>query len=181
MSNPDFEQDQDFGPMSMADAPQGYVVNRDESDQPFLNAEKADEFDPKILDDVEGLVYLGYLTSDVDIFGHQFTIKTLTRGERLACALLVKDYDESFGIGDALETVYVAACILMLDGRPLSASLSPEERDPTQRIRTNFNRVQKWYDPVIEAVYAEYGRLLVRQAQAFGELDLKSPASLPQP
>jgi hypothetical protein len=179
MSNPDFEQDQDFG--SANDAPQGYLVGRDEADQPFLNAEKADEFDPKILDDVEGLMYLGYLTSDVDIFGHQFTIKTLTRGERLACALLVKDYDESFGIGDALETVYVAACILMLDGRPLSASLSPEERDPTQRIRTNFNRVQKWYDPVIEAVYAEYGRLLVRQAQAFGELDLKSPASLPQP
>jgi hypothetical protein len=171
MSNPDFESDVDFGPA-------GFTVERDEeTDQPMLNADKADEFDPKIYDDVEGLLYLGYLTSDIEVFGHTFTIKTLRRGERLACSLLVKDYDESFGMGDAIEAVYVAACILTLDGRPLSAALSAdEERDPIQRIRANFERVVKWYDPVIESIYLEFSNLLLRQAQAFSELELKSTA-----
>ena len=172
MSNPDFEPDVDFAPV-------GYQVDRDdESGQPFLNAEKADEFDAKIHNDIEGLLYLGYLTSDIEVFGHRFTIKTLRRGERLACGLLVKEYEDTISMGDALESVYVAACIVALDGRPLSAALSPdEERDPMQRIRANFERVVKWYDPVVEAIYYEFSNLLLRQAQAFGELELKSTAS----
>ena len=172
MSISDFEADQDFGPA-------GFTVERDsETDQPMLNATSVEEFDPKIYDDVEGLLFLGYLTANVNVFGHNFVIKTLRRGERLACALLVKEYEESLGMGDALETAYVAASILSLDGRPLSAALGPEEeRDPMQRIRANFERVVKWYDPVIESVYIEYGNLLMRQAAAFGELELKSTAS----
>lgn len=173
MSVSDYEADQDFGPV-------GYRVERSEDGQPMLNAEQADEFDAKIYDDVEGLLYLGYLTSEVEIFGHTFVIKTLRRGERLACALLVKDWEETLGMGDALETAYVAACVVSLDGRPLSAALGPEEeRDPLQRIRANFERVVKWYDPVVESVYFEFGNLLLRQGAAFAELEGKSSASRP--
>lgn len=171
MSQIDFEQDQDFG---RADGPSGYTVGRDESDQPFLNAEKAEEFDTRISNDVEGLLFLGYLTSDIEVFGHKLTIKTLRRGERLACALLIHEYSETLGVGDALETAYVAASISTLDGRALSAALSSEEEhDPLRRIRANFDRVVKWYDPVIETIYIEYQKLLMRQAQAFVELEGK--------
>lgn len=97
----------------------------------------------------------------------------MTRGERLATALVAKEYEGTLGYGDAIQTAYVAAAVLTLDDRPLSIPVSAEESSPLARIRTNFPKVARWYDPVVEALFAEYGNLVLRQAGAFAELSGK--------
>lgn len=167
---PDFEADPDFTAVPQHDpaptGPDGTSV---------LNALPAsDEFDPRYAADLEGLLFLGKLSNTVHIFGHSFTLKTLTRGERLACAQLCKDYEDTLGFADALQTAYVAACVTHVDGQSLVQPLTPNEhRDPIVWIRQNFDVVREWFDPVIETVYEKYNDLLVRQTQAFIELEGK--------
>lgn len=164
------EAERDFGAFGIE------FANDPETGQVVVNLEKADEFDERIGQDVEGLLWLGRLTSDVEIFGHSFTLRTLTRGERLACALFVHDYEDTLGLADALQTAYLSLAIELVDGRPLSIPL--EQRESTEaRLSRNFAIVQRWYDPVLEALFAEYNLLIVREAEAFRELEGKSPAS----
>lgn len=175
---PDFEPDADFS--AAGDLPLGFERIETEDGDVLVNAQKADEFDPRHANDVEGLLFLGYLTDEFELFGHTFIIRTLRRGERLACALVVKEWEETLGIGDALETAYVSASLMSVDGRALTAPLGPSE-NPIVRIRSNFGQVSKWYDYVVESIYQRYSALLVRQHAAFTELEGKSTASRPTP
>lgn len=158
------EPDSDFG---LANAPPGF-----EFDQENLNAVEADTFPPQIQVDVDGLMWLGYLTDSFELFGHSFTIRTLTRGERLAISQLTKEYEDTLGMADAYQTAVVAASLIVIDGRPL---IDLEMNTSTMsRIRQNFEIIQKWYDPVIEALYERVGQLTIRQQIAFVELQSKS-------
>lgn len=158
------EPDQDF---SLAgQQPRGF-----EFDGEALNAVEVDAFPEDIQQDVDGLMWLGYLSDSFELFGHQFTIRTLTRGERLAITQLTKEYEETLGMADAYQTAVVAASLMVIDGRPL-ADLQPGGK-VISRIRENFDIVQKWYDPVIEALYERVGQLNVRQQVAFVELQSK--------
>ena len=171
MSVNDFESDPDFlslDGIQLANDPEGHLL---------VNAEKVDEFDVRIQNDVEGLLFLGKLTHDCTIYGHKFLLKTLTRGERLAVTQFVKDYEETLGIADAMQTAYLALSIVTVDNRPLSIPLDESERDPLIRLQSNFPIVAKWFDPVLEALYAEYTMLLRRQNDAFLELEGKLAAS----
>lgn len=152
----------------------GITLNSNEETGELLaNPVEADEFDPRHANDIEGLLFLGRLTHRCEVFGHTFILKTLTRGERLATTLVTHEYEDSLGVADALQTALLAAAIVSVDGRPVSVPLSPDENEPLPRIRKNFTIVQKWYDPILEALYAEYGNLLLRQAGAFAELSGK--------
>lgn len=165
MSIPDFEADPNYG-ITLANAPDGSLV---------AQSETYDSFDPRISNDIDGLLFLGRLTHDCEVFGHRFTLRTLTRGERLAISLLVREYEDTLGLADAMQTAYLALAIQTLDGRPLSI---PLETEPIHtHLRRNFEIIQKWYDPVLEALYGEYAHLLVRQEQAFKEFSGKSTAS----
>lgn len=170
---PDFESDQDFSQF-------GLTLGNDDEGHILVNAEKNDEFDPRIKNDVEGLLFLGRLTHDFDLYGHPMTIRTLTRGERLATTLFVRQYEDTLGLADALQTAYVALAVVTVDGRALSIPLVDNE-SVEARLRRNFAIVQNWHDAVIEAVYTEYSQLLVRQKLAFEELEGKLKASRATP
>src|SRR5882672_2867157 len=62
------------------------------------NQQGNEQFSEQISQDVEGLLYLGYLTTDVQVYGHHFTLKTLTRGERLAVAQVTKEYQDTLSL-----------------------------------------------------------------------------------
>jgi len=147
------------------------LANDPDTGAVLVNAEKAEEFDDRISVELEGLLFLGKLTHDCELFGHTFTLRTLTRGERLAVSLFVQDYENSIGLADALQTAYLALAIELVDGRPLSIALEPET--PETRLRRNYQKVQQWYDPVIEALYAQYSILVAKAQRAFLELDRK--------
>ena len=171
MSLSDFESDTDFlslDGVQLANDPEGHLL---------VNVEKADEFDPRIANDVEGLLFLGKLTHDCAIYGHTFTLKTLTRGERLAMTLFARDYDDTLAIAQALESATLALSIVMVDNRPLSIPLDSDDRNPEAVLRRNFPIVSKWFDPVLDALYLEYQSLNIRMRDAFLELEGKSTAS----
>jgi len=119
MSEP--EQDQDYAAAS--EAPHGFEFGGSVA-SPVLNPVEADEFPPAAKDAIDGLLWLGYLSEDFELFGHRFTIKTLTRGDRLAASLLTKEWEETLGLADAYQTATVAASLMAVDGQPI-AELSP--------------------------------------------------------
>ena len=165
MSNLMPEGDVDYGQFGVT------LANDPETGNILVNAEKAEEFDDRVSTDLEGLLFLGKLTHDCELFGHTFTLRTLTRGERLAVSLFVQDYENSIGLADALQTAYLALAIELVDGRPISIALEAES--PATRLRRNFKTIQKWYDPVIEALYVQYSVLVMKAQQAFLELERK--------
>lgn len=162
------EGDRDYGP---------FLANDPDGELPVLaNVERVDEFDEeKISADVEGLLWLGKLTEDCSIFGHTFVLRTLTRGERLAVSLFVKEYEDTLGLADAMQTAYLSLAIEEVDGRPLTVPLGPEE--PEERLRRQFAVVRKWYDPLLETLWVHYRNLNARATEAFRELEGKSQAS----
>jgi hypothetical protein len=160
------EPDQDFG---AAEAPQGFVLNQGGTDWAPSDP-PGPEFPAISAEPVEGLLYLGYLTEDVRIFGHHFLVKTLTRGERLAAALVAKEWEETLGAADAYQTAVVAASLAMVDGESVSG-LGPG--DPVERVRRQFTTVRQWYEPVVEALYEASAILAQRQTAAFLELQGK--------
>jgi len=159
------EPDQNF---AMANQPHGFQFDVDAQ---VLNAVEADEFPPEVKQDVDGLMWLGYLTDSFDLYGHSFVIRTLTRGERLAITQITKEYEETLGMADAYQTAIVAASLMSIDGKPL-VDLH-KGSNPLHRIKENFELVQKWYDPVIESLYERISQLMVRQQIAFTELRSK--------
>src|SRR5262249_25014295 len=135
-----------------------------------INVEPVDAFDPRHAEAIDGLLWLGKLTDSFHMFGHRFTLKTLTRGERLAVTQVARDYADTLGASMALETAVVAACVVSVDNRPLNPDLGPN-MDPVDRVAANFAVVQDWYDVVLEQIYERYSQLLIRQVQAFIELE----------
>jgi hypothetical protein len=167
MLNRDFEPDVDLGRMQLANDPDGRLL---------VNTLPAEEF-PHVSQDIEGLMFLGRLTSSFVLYGHSFSLQTLTRGEKLAITQYVKDYEDTIGLTDALQTGFLALALTEVDGRPISIPLSPDQDNPLVRLHRNFPVVSRMYDQVLEALYAEYSKLLIRQAQAFQVLEGKSQAS----
>lgn len=141
----------------------------------LVNAIEAEDFDlEQVSRDVDGLLMLGYLTDDFVLYGHHFTIRTLRRGEKLAVGELIQQYADTIGVGDAISAVTVAACLVLVDNRPLASPLGAgEEEDPAVWIRRAYSIVKKWYDPVIDSVWDKYNALLVRQGRAFLEFEGK--------
>lgn len=159
------EGDADYGAFGIS------LANDPDTGQLLVNAEKHEEFDSRISHELEGLLFLGRLTHDCEIFGHTFTLRTLTRGERLAVSLYVQEHENTLGLADALQTAYLALAIELVDGRPLSIALENETTDA--RLRRNFAIVQQWYDPVLESLYVQYGILVGKAVEAFRELEGK--------
>src|SRR5690348_6594372 len=70
------------------------------------------EFDPKVRQDFEGLLYLGRLTHTFNWLGHRFLIRTLSAGEILEVGLLHKPYIGSLADVKAYQAAVVAAAVL---------------------------------------------------------------------
>lgn len=159
MTNIDIEPDVDF---SLAEAPHGFEFSPDGG---RLNVMEADSFPANIHEDVDGLLWLGYLTDDFTLWGHKFVIKTITRGERLIVAQLTKEFEDTLGMADAYEAAQVAAALIAIDDTPL-ADIVPGT-DQGVRIRANFERIKGWYDPVLATLFERVVALNLRQQQAF--------------
>jgi hypothetical protein len=156
---------------TIEEAPQGLRFSDSAGDN-LVNLQPADEFDARYKTDIDGLIWLGFLTDTFTAYGHTYTIKTLTRGERLAVTLAVKEYENSLGAALALEAATVAACLLMVDGQPIYPNVDPNA-PPLPRIIQALNLVNTWYDPLLAKIYDKYSQLQIRQIQAFFELEGK--------
>ena len=157
----DFVPDPDFS--QLIDAPNVSPVG-EESDRLF----------PKEIEhEVEGLLYLGALSTVETIWGHTFEIHTLKAGEELVRDQIVSEYEGMLGQSKALGLATVAAAVKAIDGTPLARPLSPAKNDLISAIRSNFSLFGNYYLPVIEKIYEAYEELEVKQARAFKALEGK--------
>lgn len=172
---PDFEGDTDLGGFAIDQSP---LPDPD----PVPDEGQIDEFDPRVAEDVEGLLFLGALSSEFELFGHQFVMRTLRVGEELAVAQVVKQYEGTLAQGKAYAIANVAASIVTVDGRPLVESLGPDQEETLTTINRKFAYVRsKWYFPVVELLYQEFSQLRLRQAAALEEFAGKLQAGRPTP
>lgn len=120
-------------------------------------------------DEFEGLLFLGYLQSEVtQIPFHKFVIKTLTINEKIEVSLLTKPYVESVGFNRAWKAATVAAGLVSVDGRPLIAS-----DKNVNSLKQKFDYVtQSWYDVVVELLYDSIQLLEDKAIVVLGELGI---------
>jgi hypothetical protein len=77
-------------------------------------------FDPKYADPFSGLLYLGALSDHFEWLGHEFDIRTLRDGEKLAVASIIKPYVDTMGADRAYACAVVGMAITGVDGDNLS-------------------------------------------------------------
>lgn len=113
------------------------------------------EFDPRYRQKFDGLTFLGRLEDSFDVYGHWFTIRTLTIDEGLEVGLVIKPWEGTQASMRAYQAAMVSACTVEVDGRPISIPLTNEVSDSALRNRFNYVR-QHWFPPVLDVVYERY-------------------------
>ncbi len=129
----------------------------DEYAGPFrLDEEKQTEddmlFPPEHVEPLKGLLYLGFLSDEIEYAGHMFHIRTLTEGEILRIGQLMKAYRGTVTEVEARKMYTVAACILDVDGEQVYRAYE-EGHD---QIYEKAKVVKHWYPATVNAVYNAY-------------------------
>jgi hypothetical protein len=127
-----------------------------------------DAFDVRSRQDFHGLLYLGALSSEVDIYGHKFEIRTLTTEEQLQIGLYLREFEGSVVQGKAYATALVAAAIVSVDGKEMPKPFKDEPGDSPLRHRVKL--VATWYPQVVDLLYNEYLILEARTNKVFAAL-----------
>lgn len=118
-------------------------------------AEAPVEFDPKVKQEFEGLLFVGALTTTFDYLGHRFVLRTLTQDELLEIALAIKPYVDTSAEVKANMMAIVAACVVSVDGRALPHPITLDTGDTVFQNHWRYVRAN-WYPPVIDAVFNQY-------------------------
>jgi hypothetical protein len=136
------------------------------SEEPLLPDD--DDFDPRCRQDFHGLLYLGALTTEVDVYGHKFEMRTLTTDEQLQIGLFLREYEGSVIQGKAYATALVASSVVSVDGKELPKPFQAEKGDTPLRHKVKI--VAKWYPQVVDILYNEYLILEARTNKVFAAL-----------
>lgn len=135
-----------------------------------------DRFPDEVAEDVDGLIWLGYLENSVEFCGHDFVIRTLRMEEEMLAALISKDYIDTLGQAKAWITAQVALSLVSVDGD--DAFCPPAGPDKKNYARARFKYVSSnWFEPTINFLYSEYANLIKKQADALEEMENLSQES----
>lgn len=139
-----------------------------------------EEFGNEIAQAVEGLVYLGKLTKEVEFCGHTFGLKTLTAHEEMAAAAAVQEFRSTLREPEAWVTAQIGMALTHVDGdEDFCPPIGP---DLTGFAKARFNFVSNsWYWPTIEYLFEEYTTLLEKQLKAIRAVQDLSNRSLLSP
>jgi hypothetical protein len=135
-----------------------------------------DEFPDEVNEDVDGLIWLGYLEDVVDYCGHEFVIRTLRSEEQLLASLVTKEYTDTLGQAKAWVAAHVGLALVSIDGdEDFCPKASFSKKD---FARARFQYVTgKWFEPTINRLYNAYSDLLERQAAVLEEMENLSQES----
>jgi hypothetical protein len=148
-----------------------------EADPVFLQADEPAEdekpYPPQR--DLQQLVDIGHLTTDFDLFGHSFCLRTLLPAEEWIAATIIEKWGGTLAEGKAYMAATLAAALVAVDGKALTRPLGDSIAELGAAQLKNFNYIStKWRWPIIERLYGEYSELVMRQAAALEELEGKS-------
>lgn len=134
-------------------------------------------FDPKFAENFKGLLYIGALSKSFTWLQHDFTIRTLRDGEKLAIARIIKPYMDTMGAERAYGCAIVAMCILEIDGDDLPIPIG-ETRKAEGWGQQRFDYVKdNWHGTTIDRVFNEYVAL---EDLATRVVDAMGKASAPE-
>lgn len=134
-----------------------------------------DEFPPDVRKDVEGLIHLGSLSSDVEFCGHTFGLRTLRISEELAAAKVAELYKGTLKEAHALMTAEIGLALTYVDS---DESFCPQATPDEQAFaRARFHYMGKWHWPTIDFLYGEYVQIKERQINAIRQVQDLSPRS----
>lgn len=136
-----------------------------------------DRFPEEVIEDVDGLLWLGYLDAEVEFCGHDFVIRTLRLEEEMLASLMTKEYSNSMAETKAFITAQVALALVSVDGdEDFCPAAGPNKKD---YARARFNYVaSNWYEPTVAFIYTKYAELLERQSVVLKEMDFLSRSDL---
>jgi hypothetical protein len=139
--------------------------------------ESVDGFPEEVIEDVDGLLWLGFLEDAVDFCGHNFVIRTLRLEEEMLAGLAVKDYTGSLSETKALIAAQVGMALVSVDGdESFCPQAGPNKKD---YARARFQYViSNWYEPTINHIYISYLDLLRRQSKVLEEMENLSQQGL---
>jgi len=108
--------------------------------------EDVPEFDARHREPFRGLLYVGALTEDFELFGHSFRIGTPTQTERLQIGQVIQPWQGTVTGEIAYQTALVAAYLIEVDGQKLPEPImtNPKETALHDRFRwvsENLRRV----------------------------------------
>lgn len=141
-----------------------------DSEQGWLEEPEAEQTEPPS-QEIIALLNLGELEAKLNVRDHDIILRTLKMDEELEVGLLVQRYRDTLEEGRALATALVAASIKSIDGKPIVATLGPEEN----LIRRKFDYVRtRMYWPAIRIIYEEgYLPLVEQQVKVLDEFRKK--------
>ena len=142
-----------------------------------ISNEPEDKFPDEVMEDVDGLLWLGYLDDVIEFCGHEFVIRTLRLEDEMLAGLITKEYADTMSETKAFVTAQVALALVSVDGdENFCPPAGPNSKD---YARARFNYVaSNWYEPTVAYIYTKYADLLERQANAIKETDFLSRKSL---
>jgi hypothetical protein len=136
----------------------------------------SEKFPEEITDDVDGLIWLGYLEDTIDFCGHEFVIRTIRAEEQLLAALVTKEYADTLGQAKAWVAAHVALCLVAIDGDEDFCPQAGFSKKDYAKARFRYI-TRKWYEPTINKIYESYVALLERQAEVLEEMENLSQES----
>lgn len=142
-------------------------------------ARSLDEFPVEVQEDVNGLIHLGHLETEVKIYGHVFTIRTLKGDEELYAGILTDEYKNTLTQGKAFAWANICQAITSVDYDPDFCPNIGPDRLTNARGRFNYC-TQRWYWLVANELYDEFIRLNARAriaANAVRDLSHRSQTS----
>jgi hypothetical protein len=96
------------------------------------------EFDPKHKEAFTGLLYVGHLDDEFELFGHRFMIASPTQTERLQIGPIIKEFTDTVTGELAYQAAMVAAYLVKVDGKDLPIPIMNNTRDASMRERFNW-------------------------------------------
>lgn len=135
------------------------------------------DFPEAVREDVEGLVWLGYLEDEFEFCGHRFVLRTLRGDEELLAALVTKDFTDSVGQERAWAWGSVSLALVAVDG---DEDFCPQtSRDKRAYARARFQYcTSRWFWSVGKFLYQKYVELQERQTEAIQRVEDLSQGNL---
>lgn len=135
------------------------------------------QFPLEIQQDVDGLIWLGYLEDSFSFCGHHFVIRTLRGEEELLAAAITKEYVETLGQSRAWVWAVISLALVSVDHD--DSFCPPLGPDRLAFARARFAYVtQNWYWPVAAFIFDKFTGLQERQAEAISAVEDLSQGNL---
>lgn len=138
-----------------------------------VQVEPLPEFDERMKQPFEGLLFLGRLQRTFHWMGHSFVIKTLNVDEILEVGLVHAKYVGTMGEVKAYQAAVVAASIVSVDGKPPPLPITNEASDTLLAARFEYVK-GSWFPPTVDVCYEQY---LFLEKQMFEVIEAMGKAS----